>query len=138
MPAAAKVATEVVAAMADRVVAGYRGRNATRFSSGTNGGPGGDGGNAGEPTDGADGGDGGDVTITVDEHETGLLMLLKGNLANGDLGFAGEPGKGGKGGPGGPGGSSYHWTEHQTYRDSQGKTQTRIIHRSNPGGFSGQ
>ncbi|QDT07943.1 hypothetical protein K227x_63720 [Rubripirellula lacrimiformis] len=116
---------------------GYRGRNATRFSSGTNGGPGGDGGDAGNPTDGKPGGDGGDAVIAVHENDQGLLMLVKGNLAAGDMGFAGEPGRGGHGGPGGPGGSSYHWTERRSYRDSQGRTQTRTIMRSNPGGVSG-
>ena len=116
---------------------GYRGRNATRFSSGGNGGPGGDGGDAGQPTDGADGGDGGDISLIVDHQQTGLLMLVKGNLAAGDAGFAGEPGRGGDGGPGGPGGSSYHWTESRSYTDSKGNRRTRIVHRSNPGGFKG-
>tara|TARA_R110002049_G_scaffold285698_4_gene467091 strand:- start:257996 stop:261421 length:3426 start_codon:yes stop_codon:yes gene_type:complete len=117
---------------------GYRGRNATRFSRGGNGGPGGDGGNAGQPTDGANGGDGGEISLTVDAANTGLLMLAKGNLAAGDLGFAGERGRGGKGGPGGPGGSSYHWTETRHYTDSKGNRRSRTIHRSNPGGHSGR
>lgn len=116
---------------------GSRGRNATRFTSGTNGGPGGDGGDAGNPTDGQPGGDGGVVVVDVHEADQGLLMLVKGNLAGGDLGFAGEPGRGGRGGPGGRGGSSYHWTETQSYRDSEGRTQTRTIMRSNPGGLNG-
>ena len=116
---------------------GYRGRNATRFTSGTNGGPGGDGGDAGEPSDGKPGGEGGDVVVTVDQNDQGLLMLVKGNLVGGDLGFAGEVRPRRRGGPGGRGGSSYHWTESQTYRDSQGRTQTRTIMRSNPGGVDG-
>lgn len=116
---------------------GYRGRNATRFTSGTNGGPGGDGGDAGNPTDGKPGGDGGDVVVGVNQSDQGLLMLVKGNLVGGILGFAGEPGRGGRGGPGGRGGSSYHWTETRSYRDSQGRTQTRTIMRSNPGGLNG-
>ncbi|MGB7342922.1 MAG: hypothetical protein WBD20_01805 [Pirellulaceae bacterium] len=117
---------------------GYRGRNATRYSSGGNGGPGGHGGNAGNPTDGAPGGQGADVRLTVGEQDQGLLMLVKGNLAGGDIGFAGKPGRGGKGGSGGPGGSSYHWTETKTYRDSQGNTRTRTVFRSNPGGSRGR
>ncbi|WP_146532564.1 DUF7932 domain-containing protein [Rubripirellula reticaptiva] len=117
---------------------GYRGRNATRFTSGSNGGPGGDGGDAGEPTDGKPGGAGGTAIVSVDENNTGLLMLIKGNLVGGDLGFAGKAGRGGSGGPGGKGGNSYHWTETKTYRDSQGRTQTRTIMRSNPGGIDGR
>ena len=116
---------------------GHRGRNATRFSWGTNGGPGGSGGNAGNPSDGARGGVGADVTISVGESDQGLLMLLKGDLAGGGLGFAGVPGSGGKGGDGGKGGSSYHWTETRGYTDSQGKRRTRIVHRTNPGGQNG-
>ena len=65
-------------------------------------------------------------------------MLVKGNLVGGDIGFAGELARGGRGGPGGSGGSSYHWTERRTYRDSQGRTQTRTIMRSNPGGIDGR
>ena len=117
---------------------GYRGRNATRYSSGTNGGPGGDGGDAGQPSDGKDGGDGANVKLIIDHAETGLLMLVKGNLVGGDLGFAGEAGRGGRGGAGGPGGSSYHWTETRTSRDSNGNTTTRTVMRSNPGGISGR
>ncbi|MGI9470865.1 MAG: hypothetical protein ACR2NZ_05000, partial [Rubripirellula sp.] len=117
---------------------GVRGRNATRFSHGSNGGPGGNGGNAGNPSDGADGGTGGEVILAVDQHDLGLLMLLKGNLVGGDIGFAGEPGRGGKGGPGGRGGSSYHWTESRSYTDSQGRRQTRMVFRSNPGGRAGR
>jgi hypothetical protein len=117
---------------------GYAGRNATRFTSGTNGGPGGDGGDAGQPSDGRNGGDGANVNLIVDHTETGLLMLVKGNLVGGDLGFAGEAGRGGQGGPGGPGGRSYHWTETRTSRDSNGRTVTRTIMRSNPGGINGR
>ena len=116
---------------------GRRGRNATRYSSGGNGGPGGRGGNAGNPTDGRDGGNGADVRLTVSELDQGLLMLAKGNLAGGDIGFAGERGRGGRAGKGGPGGSSYHWTESRSYRDSEGNSRTRTVHRSNPGGFTG-
>ena len=117
---------------------GYRGRNATRYSRGGNGGPGGNGGNAGNPTDGESGGHGADVRLTVDADEQGLLMLAKGNLAGGDIGFAGEAGRGGHGGKGGDGGSSYHWTERRTYRDSKGNTRTRTVFRSNPGGHRGR
>ncbi|TWU07476.1 DUF7932 domain-containing protein [Stieleria varia] len=117
---------------------GKRGRDATRFSSGTNGGDGGHGGNAGEPTDGANGGDGGDVALTLSAQDLGLLMLVKGNLTAGDVGFAGEPGQGGQGGPGGRGGSSYSWTETESYTDSQGNRQTRTVFHSNPGGRDGR
>ncbi|TWU35926.1 DUF7932 domain-containing protein [Novipirellula artificiosorum] len=117
---------------------GYKGRDATRYSSGGNGGPGGNGGDAGEPSDGELGGSGGEVTLVVDADDLGLLMLIKGDLAGGDLGFAGEGGIGGRGGPGGPGGNSYHWTETAHYTDSQGKRQTRTVFRSNPGGFAGR
>ena len=117
---------------------GDRGRNATRYSSGANGGPGGDGGDAGEPSDGNHGGKGGEVQLIVDRSETGLLMLVKGNLAQGSIGFAGEPGHGGMGGAGGAGGRSYHWTETRSYRDSQGNSRTRVIMRSNPGGIDGR
>ena len=117
---------------------GYRGRNATRFSHGTNGGPGGNGGNAGNPTDGGDSGDGGVVKLVVNHRDLGLLMLFKGNLDSGNIGFAGEGGQGGRGGKGGAGGSSYHWTESRSYTDSQGKRQTRTVFRSNPGGSNGR
>jgi hypothetical protein len=118
--------------------AGYDGQDATRFSSGSDGGPGGNGGDAGNPTDGGDSGDGGVVTLVVDHRDQGLLMLLKGNLDSGNIGFAGEPGKGGAGGPGGRGGSSYSWTETEHYTDSQGKSQTRTVFHSNPGGSDGR
>ncbi|QDV65612.1 DUF7932 domain-containing protein [Crateriforma conspicua] len=117
---------------------GYRGRDATRFSRGGNGGPGGDGGNAGNATDGGNAGRGSDLRLQIDHRDLGLLMLVKGDQRSGDVGFAGTPGKPGKGGPGGPGGSSYHWTETRTYRDSEGRTRTRVVHRSNPGGFRGR
>ncbi len=116
---------------------GHRGRDATRYSSGSDGGRGGDGGEAGNPSDGEQGGDGGDIRIEVHQQDTGLLMLVKGNQVGGVLGFAGEAGRGGRGGPGGIGGSSHHWTESRSYRDSQGRTQTRSIMRSNPGGANG-
>jgi hypothetical protein len=116
---------------------GYRGRDATRYSNGGNGGPGGDGGDAGEPTDGDRGGDGGDVTLRIRDTDLGLLMLAKGNLSGGLLGFAGEPGRGGAGGPGGKGGDSYSWTETSSYRDSNGNTQTRTTFHTNPGGWDG-
>ena len=117
---------------------GTGGRDATRYSWGTNGGPGGNGGNAGNPTDGASGGDGGNVTLAVGDRDQGLLMLVKGNLVGGDIGFAGEGGRGGMGGKGGRGGSSYHWTETQSYTDGQGKRRTRTVFRSNPGGSNGR
>ena len=117
---------------------GRRGRDATRFSSGTNGGAGGMGGDAGNPTDGARGGNGGNVSVAVNDRDTGLLMLIKGNLNGGDFGFAGDAGVGGAGGKGGRGGRSYHWTERQSYTDSQGSRRTRTIHRSNPGGRDGR
>lgn len=116
---------------------GYAGRNATRYSRGTNGGPGGDGGDAGQPSDGRYGGDGGLVDMTVDHQDLGLLMLVKGNLAAGDVGFAGEAARGGHGGPGGIGGRSFSWPETRTYRNSKGQTQSRTVWRTNPGGING-
>ena len=116
---------------------GRRGRNATRYSSGTSGGAGGNGGNAGQPTDGKSGGEGGTITVTVDENHLGLLMLVKGNLAGGDIGFAGSRAAGGLGGQGGRGGSSYHWTERRT-RTVNGKRQSYTVFRSNPGGPNGR
>ena len=84
-------------------------------------------------------GDGGDVTVTVAQRDQGLLMLVKGNLVNGGIGFAGETGRGGKRrGRGGKGGSSYHWTETKRYTDSQGRSQSRTVFRSNPGGSNGR
>lgn len=117
---------------------GTRGRDATRYTWGTNGGPGGNGGNAGNPTDGADGGSGGDATLIVSQRDQGLLMLVKGNLNGGDIGFAGEGGRGGSGGKGGKGGSSHHWTETRSYTDSKGNRRTRTVFRSNPGGSNGR
>ncbi len=117
---------------------GTAGSDATRYSSGGNGGPGGNGGDAGNPSDGADGGPGGSVSLAVGECDQGLLMLIKGNLAGGEIGFAGEPGRGGRGGKGGRGGSSHHWTETESYTDSQGKHQTRTVSHSNPGGSNGR
>lgn len=116
---------------------GYRGRNATRYSRGGDGGPGGDGGNAGQPSDGSNGGDGGNVQLHLRHDQTGLLMLVHGNMSGGDLGFAGKPANGGPGGAGGPGGSSYHWTETRSYTDSKGNRRTRTVMRSNPGGSRG-
>ena len=82
---------------------GYRGRDATRYTHGTDGGPGGAGGNAGNPTDGARGGDGGQVSLEVGEQDQGLLMLVKGDLTGGDIGFAGEGGSRRTGRQGRPG-----------------------------------
>ncbi|HHH28156.1 MAG TPA: hypothetical protein ENK57_07400 [Polyangiaceae bacterium] len=65
------------------------------------------------------------------------MMLVRQNVGGGDPGRPGRNGSGGDGGPGGRGGSSYHWTETESYTDSQGNTQTRTIHRSNPGGSDG-
>ncbi len=117
---------------------GAPGRDATRFSAGTDGGDGGDGGDAGNPSDGSRGGDGGNVTLQVAQSDTGLLMLCKGNLAGGEIGFAGEPGRGGRGGAGGKGGSGYHWTTTSRYTDSKGNVQTQTHHHYNPGGSDGR
>lgn len=115
---------------------GRPGQDATRFSSGTDGGPGGNGGDAGNPSDGQHGGDGGDITLQIDRHHLGLLMLVTGDLSGGDIGFAGERGIGGRGGPGGPGGSSYHWTT--THRTGGKNGHTHTVHHSNPGGSPGR
>ncbi len=116
---------------------GPRGRDATRYRRGTDGGPGGNGGHAGNATDGSNGGNGGRIQLEVSDKELGLLMLVKGNLAGGTIGFAGKPGIAGAGGKGGPGGSSHSWSETSTYRTHDGKTATRSTRRSNPGGHRG-
>lgn len=125
---------------------GGRGRNgsdATRYSSGGNGGDGGDGGDGGRGSDGADGGRGGRCTIQLHEDALYLLMAIEGShepaayVRGGRGGAPGRHGQGGAGGSGGSGGSSYSWTETETYRDSNGETQTRHTTHSNPGGWSG-
>lgn len=122
---------------------GSNGADATRYSSGGNGGPGGHGGAGGQGSDGAPGGQGGSVTVIVDEDSAWALMRVAGSESPDPLvrgGAGGNPGRHGApgaGGPGGRGGSACHWTETQTYRDSQGKTATRTISRSNPGGSNG-
>ncbi|MEZ4441304.1 MAG: hypothetical protein R3B72_19545 [Polyangiaceae bacterium] len=116
---------------------GHSGRDATRYSSGGDGGPGGRGGDGGNATSGAPGGKGGAIEVVVAEPHCHLLMLLRHDVRGGDGGQPGVNGPGGAGGPGGPGGSSYHWTETETYTDSQGKTQSRTRHRSNSGGSRG-
>lgn len=116
---------------------GRRGIDATRFSIGTDGQDGGSGGDAGNPTDGSLGGDGGNVTLEVGESDLGLLMLVKGDLSGGTLGFAGERGNGGIGGAGGAGGSSCHWTTTSSRTDSKGNTTIRTHHHYNPGGSDG-
>ena len=116
---------------------GSRGRNATRYRNGTNGGPGGNGGHAGDATDGSDGGSGGKVQISLSDQELGLLMLVKGNLTGGSIGFAGRPGHPGIGGKGGKGGSSHSWTETQHYTTHDGKSARRSVRHFNSGGRNG-
>jgi len=116
---------------------GKRGRNATRYRRGGDGGDGGNGGRAGDAGDGADGGTGGMICIHLEQHELGLLMLVKGNHLGGAIGFAGNLGMPGAGGAGGAGGSSYRWTETESYRDSNGNHRTRTRSRSTPGGHRG-
>lgn len=116
---------------------GSHGRNATRYRNGTNGGSGGNGGHAGDASDGSDGGSGGKVQISLSELELGLLMLVKGNLTGGSIGFAGQPGHPGIGGKGGQGGRSHSWTETQSYTTHDGKRATRTVRRSNSGGRNG-
>lgn len=122
---------------------GRDGSDATRSSSGGNGGRGGDGGDGGLGSDGADGGKGGLIRLEMALPDTYLLMAVADSEAPVDLveggkgGRCGAHGRGGSGGSGGRGGSSYSWTETETYRDSQGNTQTRTTHHSNPGGSSG-
>lgn len=117
---------------------GSSGSDATRYSSGGDGGPGGDGGDGGRGGHGANGGGGGTVVVRVVEADTPLLMLVRSGVDGGEGGDPGRHGSGGSGGPGGSGGSSYHWTESETYTDSQGNSQTRTTSHSNPGGSSGR
>ena len=125
---------------------GHKGRpgdDATQYSWGEDGGRGGDGGDGGQGSDGQYGGDGGICVVRVDERDTYLLMALAHSerpeaLVTGGAGGApGAHGAGGRGGPGGDGGDSYSWTEYETYTDSDGNSQTRTIHHSQPGGSPG-
>ena len=117
---------------------GRDGSDATRYSSGGNGGRGGDGGNGGEGTSGASGGNGGNIVVRVAERDAHLLMLVKGDIGGGRGGAPGQNGAGGLGGRGGRGGSSYSWTETESYRDSNGNTQTRSTSHRNSGGSDGR
>lgn len=117
---------------------GSSGSNATRYSSGGDGGPGGRGGDGGNGSSGAAGGSGGAVEIAVSADDTHLLMLIRPNVGGGGGGAVGFNGSGGSGGPGGSGGSSHSWTTTESYRDSNGNTQTRTRHHSNPGGSRGR
>lgn len=116
---------------------GRSGSDATRYSSGTDGGPGGNGGDGGNGTSGERGGDGGTIRVRVGEHDTPFLMLVREDVLGGPGGRSGANGLGGSGGLGGRGGSSYSWTETETYRDSNGNTQTRTTSHHNSGGSSG-
>ncbi|MCA9685937.1 MAG: hypothetical protein KC457_27440, partial [Myxococcales bacterium] len=122
---------------------GHRGSDATRYRHGEDGGRGGDGGDGGRGSDGGDGGKGGHIRIQVAEDDTYLLMTIEGAqqptplVAGGKGGRPGSHGIGGAGGSGGSGGSSYHWTETQSYTDSNGQTQTRSTHHHTPGGSRG-
>ncbi|MFO0618640.1 MAG: hypothetical protein U0414_38970 [Polyangiaceae bacterium] len=116
---------------------GYRGTDATRYSSGSDGGPGGDGGAGGDGSSGAPGGSGGRVTVSVDEAETHLLMLVTHAVEGGPGGHAGANGAGGSGGPGGSGGSGHSWTTTEHYHDSQGRSHTRTHHHRRAGGSDG-
>jgi hypothetical protein len=91
----------------------------------------------GRGSSGAAGGRGGVVHVGVRDEDTHLLMLLRQGVDGGAGGARGAHGSGGAAGAGGPGGSSHHWTTSETYRDSNGHTQTRTHHHSNPGGSRG-
>ncbi|OJY30787.1 MAG: hypothetical protein BGO98_28895 [Myxococcales bacterium 68-20] len=117
---------------------GRSGADATRWSSGEDGGPGGDGGDGGNGSSGAPGGRGGDVVLRVSEEDAPLLLLVRNDVRGGEGGSEGVNGWGGAGGPGGSGGSSYSWTETESYRDSNGNSQTRTRSHSKPGGSSGR
>ncbi len=117
---------------------GRSGSDATRYSSGGDGGPGGDGGDGGRGSHGADGGAGGTVVVRVLEADTPLLMLVRSAVDGGEGGDPGDNGSGGDGGPGGSGGSAYHWTETESYTDSDGNSQTRSTSHSSSGGSRGR
>ncbi|MEZ4310627.1 MAG: hypothetical protein R3F14_21500 [Polyangiaceae bacterium] len=75
--------------------------------------------------------------MEVSDDDTHLLVLTRHEVKGGGGGAPGQNGTGGMGGAGGSGGSSYSWTETDSYTDSNGQTQTRTTHHSNPGGSSG-
>lgn len=116
---------------------GRDGSDATRWSSGSDGGPGGDGGDGGNGTSGATGGRGGSIVVACSDADTPLLMLVREDIRGGRGGAAGKNGAGGSGGAGGDGGDSYSWSETETYRDSNGHTQTRTTWHRNSGGSDG-
>ncbi|CAG8559145.1 137_t:CDS:10, partial [Acaulospora colombiana] len=117
-----------------------------RYSSGTNGGSGGDGGDAGAGTSGADGGDGGTITLTMNDTDSGLLLLFVRewvpavlyslDVSGGYGGRAGRHGIPGSGGRGGLGGSSHSWTE-VSYSYSNGNRIEHYHNYYNPGGYDG-
>lgn len=117
---------------------GRDGADATRWSSGDDGGPGGDGGAGGDATSGGAGGAGGEIVVRVADADTAALLLIEPAIAGGRGGAPGVNGRGGAGGPGGAGGSSYSWTESESYTDSDGNSQSRTTHHSNPGGSRGR
>jgi hypothetical protein len=124
---------------------GVRGIDATQYHCGTHGTNGYDGGNGGNGGCGGNGGSGGRITVSVNEHDTDLLMLLgKQEYIGGIGGDGGAGGVGGAGGYGGRGGSSYSWSEPvtQTHYDADGTPHYHTIyetHYSDGGsnGFSG-
>ncbi len=116
---------------------GRTGSSATRYSNGGNGGRGGDGGTGGRATSGADGGTGGAIVVRVSDEDTHLLMLLRQGIDGGSGGVPGTHGRGGSAGSGGSGGASHSWTTTESYRDANGRSQTRTRFHSNPGGSSG-
>ncbi|MEQ1878596.1 MAG: hypothetical protein ABL958_18280, partial [Bdellovibrionia bacterium] len=107
--------------------------------NGCNGGNGGDGGNGGRASGGGDAGHGGNVTVTVDEKDLDLLMLIGHvSVSGGRGGSAGRHGNGGSGGSAGSGGSSYSWSEQVSDgRDEQGNTKYRTEYHHNSGGWNG-
>ena len=74
-----------------------RGRDATEYSHGTNGGPGGDGGDGGNAGAGGIGGSGGTIQISVPKADTYLLSLCGTiDYSGGVGGPPGIPGVGGQ------------------------------------------
>lgn len=118
---------------------GINGQDATEFTIGTNGTDGQNGGHGGSGGAGGSGGHGGDITVTVDEKNLDLLMLVTPENHGGRGGVGGDGGLGGVGGRGGAGGNSYSWSEITSYTvDPEGNLQPMVTTRVNVGGVNGK
>eukprot|EP01117_Protostelium_nocturnum_P011095 TRINITY_DN4027_c0_g1_i1.p1 TRINITY_DN4027_c0_g1~~TRINITY_DN4027_c0_g1_i1.p1 ORF type:complete len:894 (+),score=347.29 TRINITY_DN4027_c0_g1_i1:138-2684(+) len=124
---------------------GKSGTDATQEKYATFGEGGSDGGNGGAGGSGGNGGSGSVVTISVDEKDVDLLLLLnreKINIEGGNGGGVGTPGKGSYGGLGGKGGAKFRWADSHWNRPLLSKkshlTQTWHEHPAGSCGVSGK